>query len=91
MAGSILKKGAVVEPGLVSIAPGKGMMMMDPVSVCLLLSITLSVGMEIGWGDRSAQVRVDDGTLAAADDCIVPLPSLRVDRLTDGAEDPGLC
>jgi hypothetical protein len=33
---SIPKKGTVAEPGFVSIAPGKGVMTMDPVSVCLI-------------------------------------------------------
>jgi hypothetical protein len=35
MAGSILKKGAVAEPGLVLIAPGNSVTTIDPVSVCL--------------------------------------------------------
>ena len=36
MAVSIPKKGTVAEPGLVSIAPGKGVTTMEPVSVCLI-------------------------------------------------------
>ena len=36
IAGSIPKKGTVAEPGFVSIAPGKGVTTMDPVSVCLI-------------------------------------------------------
>jgi hypothetical protein len=36
IAGSMPKKGTVAEPGFVSIAPGKGAMAMDPVSVCLI-------------------------------------------------------
>jgi hypothetical protein len=35
MASSILKKGTVAEPGLVSMASGKGITTMDPVSICL--------------------------------------------------------
>lgn len=35
MAGSIPKKGTVAEPGLVSMAPGKGVTTIEPVSVCL--------------------------------------------------------
>ena len=35
IAGSIPKKGTVAEPGLVSIAPGKGVTTIEPVSVCL--------------------------------------------------------
>jgi hypothetical protein len=88
MAGSIPKKGTVAEPGLVSIAPGNGVTMMDPVSVCLLLEITLSVGVMICWGDKCTPVSIDDGTLATTDDGIVPVPSLGVDGLADGAEDP---
>lgn len=35
MAGSIPKNGTVADPGLVSIAPGKGVTTIEPVSVCL--------------------------------------------------------
>ena len=34
--GSIPKKGTVADPGFVSIAPGKGVMTTDPISVCLI-------------------------------------------------------
>src|SRR5215472_12392371 len=38
IAGSIPKKGTVAEPAFVSMAPGKGVTTIDPVSVCLLKS-----------------------------------------------------
>jgi len=38
MAGSIPKKGTVAEPGLVSMAPGKGVTTIEPVSVCQKVS-----------------------------------------------------
>lgn len=40
MAGSIPKKGTVAEPGLVSMAPGKGVTTIEPVSVCLFRYMT---------------------------------------------------
>jgi hypothetical protein len=38
MTGSTPKKGTVADPGLVSMAPGNGVTMMDPVSVCQKVS-----------------------------------------------------
>src|SRR5258706_8094592 len=40
IAGWIPKNGIVAEPGLVGIAPGRGVMMIDPVSVCQYVSTT---------------------------------------------------
>lgn len=38
--GSIPQKGKVADPGLVGVAPGRGVIMMEPVSVCQYVSTT---------------------------------------------------
>ena len=87
MAGSIPKKGTVAEPGLVSIAPGKGVTTIDPVSVCLLDKKGYQNqyrSMKTG----NVPERIDYRALLPTYMLIVPVPRLGIDRLADTAEHP---
>jgi hypothetical protein len=79
--GSIPKKGTVAAPGFVSIAPGNGVTTIDPVSVCLTKKKVRQK--RKAWSPNDIPEGVYDGTLVFAHKFVVPIPSLRVDGLTN--------
>jgi len=83
IAGSIPKKGTVAEPGLVSIAPGKGVTTIDPVSVCLSKAISYVLK---GMCDDLPE-GIDNRTLLLPGIFVVPVPRLGVDGLTNTTQD----
>ena len=84
MAGSIPKNGTVADPALVSIAPGNGVTIIDPVSVCLIRGASAPLRTIPLLCD--SPIRIDDCTLPSPDVLVIPVPGLRVDWLADGTE-----
>lgn len=85
MTGSIPKNGTVAEPGLVSIAPGKGVITIDPVSVCLLARKEMT-RVRIPSPCRVASSDLPEGinncTLLLSDVLVIPMPRFGVNRLS---------
>lgn len=81
---SIPKKGTVAAPGLVSIAPGKGVTTIDPVSVCLQ-------GSEYDIVTPKCRVKcspecVHNGALHFPYVLVIPIPCLWIDWFSDTAQ-----
>src|SRR3954464_933196 len=79
--GSTPKNGIAQLPGLASVIPGSGVIMMPPASVCHQASTIREPPPRLPTG-------VDERAGAAADDLVVPHPGLGVDRLPDATEQP---
>jgi hypothetical protein len=86
MAATWPKNGTVAEPGFVSIAPGNGARTIEPVSVCLTQERVHRLLLAVG-NEKNEPVSVYDGALFLPNVLIVPIPSFRVDWLSDAAED----
>jgi hypothetical protein len=78
------KKGTVAEPGFVGIAPGKGVITIEPVSVCLRSRISYPDAVCIEAG--KLPVGVDDAALLLSHKLVIPKPRARIDRFADGAQ-----
>jgi hypothetical protein len=70
------KKGTVAEPGLVSIAPGNGVTMIEPVSVCLEEDIE-NVHR---YFENSRTRTCNDSALLLSNMFVVPVPGFGVNR-----------
>jgi hypothetical protein len=82
MIGSIPKNGTVAEPGLVWTAPGKGVMTIEPVSVCLLTDQLNATHKIVNHSPEG----IDNRTLLPSDVVIVPVPGFWVDGFSDTSE-----
>src|ERR1044071_7264104 len=85
--------GFVADPGFSVVAPGSGVIMIAPGSVCHHVSTTgqRSPPLPRERRNRAPAVlfpppRVDDGTAPPADEAVVPDPCFRIDRLADRSE-----